>query len=1519
MTEQKRSKIIQEIFDTETSYVNSLHCLIKIFLEPLREQVCNASHKKLAIELSQVRTIFSDVETLHAFNSDLLAQLRQNLRETTSVAAATATEPPPTTKEQKKKTVGEIFLAMGNGLKLYTSYINNFDAASETLKSGMRDDPSFKAWVENTTKEHKEELQNLDLRSLLIMPIQRIPRYVLLLQDLVRHTDGKDPDYGSLCQAVARMKEMAEFVDHKKQEVENLKRLAAIQQSIHGLKTKLIQPHRRLVREGVLSVLTTLPPSSSSSSSSASSSQPLSTQQLQQSQQLQQPQLPQLLLSKQKRFAFFLFNDILIICKVKDKTTDRKGEKVTTQKYIYHRLYPLTHVSLHTEKDVVLVFPAAAASSSSASSYVPNTVPTSPRGSSSSSPSSSSYSATEEDYFDIYCDDETEDIACFRVVASSPQEKMEWIIDLTDSLEELKQNWKVEKEPVSCRGKQPPAIADGAVAAHASSLYFFGGMGEEDTCYNDLWVLDTERNEWTVPTVVGTIPSARYAHTLTCIPSSSSSTSSPTSSTADLYVLGGYDTALGSCCCLSDVSIYHTSSATWTKVKATININTTTHLMRMNHSATLVGDHSIFVFGGRDNVIGDLYNDLLVFDTEKLIWTKPKVKGETPPKMYGHSATLIGNKIYLIGGHQQNPTQKVYILNTAKLQWSSMQPRLQPFASVMNHAAILFRGHIVFLTGGVSCDFSESHNVSALLAAQLSWMEPSRGEEEEQSLRRHSCMAARVGDYIWIYGGHTLEQQQQTRFLSDLVKLKVALVEGNMKQVHQRAASSYGGVRSGKIAQKVLSGSRKGLAGIDKLGEFTLKKIIIGDSSNSNSNEENINSNSNSDAHSPRLKDEKKANNEEATSEAGLLVVEKESTLSVEDNTKKKSKKGSFMIGRHKKKKKEKEQKKESSKREATSQDVNPKPDFSMSELKEKVKLRSKTTLNPTPFMQQHFSSPQHSKQQGPPRPTSPRPALQEAGFSAASASSSGRAPPPLPTQPKPKLTLTRTLSSHLDVHSSSSSSSPSPSASSPTTTTRPSSSSTLEARKSQTLRFNRNKHSNEQDSPDASNDSNRTAATSALTFRARFLQSKTQWASSSSMQTELSASTAHSVSLRSVACVQDSGEGEREGERRGGSDICDKTSTLSASPSSSPLRGHRRTRSDSNYAAAMLANADPIASPFAKRTSHHNPSSPRSLLLQPQQSGSNENGASYSAPVISTSSPPSSPSSALRTRQQHRSQPDEREASSSNNYSNHGDQSLSSLRAKQLNEGTALLLKVCLGTNNKEKPTMRRKKKMIIVERDIRYDHLVAEIADLHGGQQRLRLKYLDEERELVCLNDPGDWEIALQTFVARRWSPALEIFCEPTLFTVQDYSEKRKIWFKCHLGNNSNEIRMKEIEFLGFNDLLATVASLFDYKDSHLRFRDLHNILSSPSAASSLKPTPSSSSSLSSSPKSGGFRGPSPSSPSPSRRASGSGSGLLRRVQPMKLSRQHHAIVVSNQTELDVLLYCFQIEGWSCLELLL
>ncbi|GIY29149.1 rho guanine nucleotide exchange factor 17 [Caerostris extrusa] len=83
-------------------------------------------------------------------------------------------------------------------VETYIEFINNWKAARDAIKSISLAKPAFAKFLEVTSREHKGKLT---LDALLIMPVQRIPRYELLIKELLKHTPMDHPDYKLLLQA----------------------------------------------------------------------------------------------------------------------------------------------------------------------------------------------------------------------------------------------------------------------------------------------------------------------------------------------------------------------------------------------------------------------------------------------------------------------------------------------------------------------------------------------------------------------------------------------------------------------------------------------------------------------------------------------------------------------------------------------------------------------------------------------------------------------------------------------------------------------------------------------------------------------------------------------------------------------------------------------------------------------------------------------------------------------------------------------------------------------------------------------------------------------------------------------------------------------------------------------------------------------------------------------------------------------------------------------------------------------
>lgn len=168
---------------------------------------------------------------------------------------------------------------------------------------------------------------------------------------------------------------------------------------------------------------------------------------------------------------------------------------------------------------------------------------------------------------------------------------------------------------------------------------------------------------WTRPNTIGSIPKARAGHSCTYIPhdqSIESSLRSNSSNSDKLLVLGGGDGENF----LNDVHILDIETMTWKTLYTAGNSPSP----RSRHTATLVNNLLYVIGGGGDN--SAVFNDVYTLDLSTMKWNKPLIKGSPPNQRWGHTSLNIGPYIYIFGGYDGSKMlNDVHILNTETLSW----------------------------------------------------------------------------------------------------------------------------------------------------------------------------------------------------------------------------------------------------------------------------------------------------------------------------------------------------------------------------------------------------------------------------------------------------------------------------------------------------------------------------------------------------------------------------------------------------------------------------------------------------------------------------------------------------------------------------------------------------------------------------------------------------------------------------------------------------------------------------------
>jgi hypothetical protein len=212
--QSKRHKLCLELLETEIAYVQKLGGVTQIILEPL-EWNAQVSPDPL-LPKAMIVEIFSNIKQLHALNKTLLHDLDERIRKNWNA----------------KQLIGDVFLQLAPHLPLYSTYYNQHDKAIQMLDKAMTKFPNFVDFLEKC-KNHPDFV-NMRLETLLIEPVQRIPRYILFMQDIVKNTPGEHQDYKNLCEAVAAISGVAEDIDQKMNEIEQTKKVLEVQRMVNG-------------------------------------------------------------------------------------------------------------------------------------------------------------------------------------------------------------------------------------------------------------------------------------------------------------------------------------------------------------------------------------------------------------------------------------------------------------------------------------------------------------------------------------------------------------------------------------------------------------------------------------------------------------------------------------------------------------------------------------------------------------------------------------------------------------------------------------------------------------------------------------------------------------------------------------------------------------------------------------------------------------------------------------------------------------------------------------------------------------------------------------------------------------------------------------------------------------------------------------------------------------------------------------------------------------------------------------
>ncbi|KAM4676941.1 FYVE, RhoGEF and PH domain-containing protein 4 [Discoglossus pictus] len=223
--EQKLHNIANELLQTERAYVTRLG-LLQTFNNALLNEA-----KQGSFPVEAVNKIFSNISSIHSFHSQfLLIELEKRMEEW-SVSPR----------------IGDILQKLAPFLKMYAEYVKNFDNAMENVKIWRERSTQFKNVIDEIQKEGK--CGSLTLQHHMLEPVQRIPRYEMLLKDYLRKLPQNSLDRRDAEKSLEIISTAASHSNTAIRKMENLKKLLVVYEML-GEEEDIVNPSNELIKEG---------------------------------------------------------------------------------------------------------------------------------------------------------------------------------------------------------------------------------------------------------------------------------------------------------------------------------------------------------------------------------------------------------------------------------------------------------------------------------------------------------------------------------------------------------------------------------------------------------------------------------------------------------------------------------------------------------------------------------------------------------------------------------------------------------------------------------------------------------------------------------------------------------------------------------------------------------------------------------------------------------------------------------------------------------------------------------------------------------------------------------------------------------------------------------------------------------------------------------------------------------------------------------------------------------------------
>ncbi|XP_038668687.1 FYVE, RhoGEF and PH domain-containing protein 3-like isoform X1 [Scyliorhinus canicula] len=220
---EKLYKIANELLLTEEAYVKRLHLLDQVFCAKLNEA---------GIPQDVITGIFSNISSIYCFHGEfLLPGLKKRITE----------------EWGENPRIGDILQKLAPFLKMYGEYVKNFDRAMDLVNSWTQRSSQFKSIIQDIQKQ--DVCGNLTLQHHMLEPVQRIPRYEMLLKDYLKKLPEDSLDRKDAEKSLELISTAANHSNVAIRKMEKMHKLLEVYERLGG-EADIVNPANELIKEG---------------------------------------------------------------------------------------------------------------------------------------------------------------------------------------------------------------------------------------------------------------------------------------------------------------------------------------------------------------------------------------------------------------------------------------------------------------------------------------------------------------------------------------------------------------------------------------------------------------------------------------------------------------------------------------------------------------------------------------------------------------------------------------------------------------------------------------------------------------------------------------------------------------------------------------------------------------------------------------------------------------------------------------------------------------------------------------------------------------------------------------------------------------------------------------------------------------------------------------------------------------------------------------------------------------------